>query len=108
MPTGEIVAHPGRGTLTGNRGCLHTPDGRLGVSRWRSKLWICCTLDWRGRRRAERVLRLKSSSGTLVFHCTPGLRARVRRHRYQLVDLQESWAGAGVVAFGATSPRLFP
>jgi hypothetical protein len=50
-PTGEIVADPGRGTLTGNRGCLHTPDGRLGVSRWRSKLWICCTLDWRGRRR---------------------------------------------------------
>jgi hypothetical protein len=50
-PTGEIVTDPGRGTLTGNRGCLHTPDGRLGVSRWRSKLWICCTLDWRGRRR---------------------------------------------------------
>jgi hypothetical protein len=50
-PTGEILADPGRGTLTGNRGCLHTPDGRLGVSRWRSKLWICCTLDWRGRRR---------------------------------------------------------
>ena len=50
-PTGEIVADPGRGLLTGNRGCLHTPDGRLGVSRWRSKLWICCTLDWRGRRR---------------------------------------------------------
>ena len=51
-PTGQIVVDPGRGTLTGNRGCLHTPDGRLGVSRWRSKLWICCTLDWRGRRRA--------------------------------------------------------
>src|SRR5690348_645121 len=50
-PTGEIVVDPGRGTLTGNRGCLHTPEGRLGVSRWRSKLWICCTLDWRGRRR---------------------------------------------------------
>ena len=50
-PTGEIVADPGRGLLTGNRGCRHTPDGRLGVSRWRSKLWICCTLDWRGRRR---------------------------------------------------------
>jgi hypothetical protein len=50
-PTGEIVADPGRGLLTGNRGCLHTPDRRLGVARWRSKLWICCTLDWQGRRR---------------------------------------------------------
>jgi hypothetical protein len=51
LPTGEIVAHPGRGLLMGNRGCIHQPDGRLGTSRWRSKLWIACVLDWRGRRR---------------------------------------------------------
>lgn len=50
-PTGEIVSHPGRGLLTGNRGCLHDPDRRLGVSRWRSKLWICCVLVWRDWRR---------------------------------------------------------
>jgi hypothetical protein len=51
MPTGEIVAHPARGTLMGNRGCIHGPDGRLGVSRWRSKLWIACRLEFKGRRR---------------------------------------------------------
>lgn len=51
LPTGEIVADPGRGLLMGNRGCLHSPDGRLGTSRWRSRLWICCVLDWRGFRR---------------------------------------------------------
>lgn len=50
-PTGEIVAHPARGLLMGNRGCLHTADRTLGVSRWRSKLWISCVLRWRGRRR---------------------------------------------------------
>ena len=50
-PTGEIVADPARGTLTGNRGCLHGTGRDLGVSRWRSKLWICCVLDWRGIRR---------------------------------------------------------
>ena len=50
-PTGEIVADPGRGLLMGNRGCLHGPDRRLGVARWRSKLWICCVLDWKGVRR---------------------------------------------------------
>jgi hypothetical protein len=50
-PTGEIVVDPARGTLTGNRGCLHGTGRDLGVSRWRSKLWISCTLDWRGRRR---------------------------------------------------------
>jgi hypothetical protein len=50
-PTGEIVADPGRGLLMGNRGCLHGPDRRLGAARWRSKLWICCVLAWKGVRR---------------------------------------------------------
>jgi hypothetical protein len=51
MPTGEIVAHPGRGMLMGNRGCIHNPDQTLGVARWRSKLWISCVLDFRGWKR---------------------------------------------------------
>ncbi|MCP2321894.1 hypothetical protein HDA40_000401 [Hamadaea flava] len=50
-PTGDIVRDPGRGLFTGNRGCLHGADRELGGSRWRSKLWICCVLDWRGRQR---------------------------------------------------------
>jgi hypothetical protein len=51
LPTGEIVSHPGRGLLMGNRGCIHRPDRTLGVTRWRTKMWISCVLDWRGRRR---------------------------------------------------------
>jgi hypothetical protein len=50
-PTGEIVADPARGTLMGNRGCLHREDRTLGVTRWRSKMWICCVLQWRDVRR---------------------------------------------------------
>jgi hypothetical protein len=50
-PTGEIVADPARGTMMGNRGCLHGQGHELGVSRWRSKLWICCVLEWKGVRR---------------------------------------------------------
>ena len=50
-PTGEIVADPARGLMMGNRGCLHGQARELGVARWRSKLWICCVLDWRGVRR---------------------------------------------------------
>jgi len=50
-PTGAIVADPGRGLMMGNRGCLHGSGRELGVSRWRSKLWICCVLDWKGVRR---------------------------------------------------------
>jgi hypothetical protein len=51
MPTGEIVSNPARGMLMGNRGCIHHPDRTLGVTRWRSKMWISCVLYWRGIRR---------------------------------------------------------
>jgi hypothetical protein len=51
LPTQEIVAIPERGLLMGNRGCLHGQGRDLGVSRWRSKLWICCVLEWKGVRR---------------------------------------------------------
>jgi hypothetical protein len=51
LPTGEIVADPGRGMLMGNRGCIHNPDRTLGVTRWRTKMWISCVLDWYGRKR---------------------------------------------------------
>ena len=47
-PAGEIVTDPGRGLMMGNRGCLHGQGRTLGASRWRSKLWICCLLDFKG------------------------------------------------------------
>ena len=50
-PTGAVVADAARGLMMGNRGCLHGQGRTLGVSRWRSKLWICCVLDWKGVRR---------------------------------------------------------
>ncbi|MEN3360796.1 MAG: hypothetical protein V7637_4778 [Mycobacteriales bacterium] len=51
LPSQEVVAEPARGLLMGNRGCLHGAGRELGVSRWRSKLWICCVLRWRDVRR---------------------------------------------------------
>jgi hypothetical protein len=49
-PTGEIVAHPARGSLMGNRGCLHAADGRI-VRSHRGRRWIACVLSFKGRRR---------------------------------------------------------
>ncbi|GIH07972.1 hypothetical protein Rhe02_60390 [Rhizocola hellebori] len=46
-PTSEIVAVSARGLLMGNRGCLHGPDRKLGVPRWRSKAWLCCVLAYK-------------------------------------------------------------
>ena len=51
LPTQEIVAESGRGLLMGNRGSIHHPDRSLGTTRWRSKAWICCVLEWKGIRR---------------------------------------------------------
>ncbi len=51
LPTGEIVAIDARGTLTGNRGIIHRDDKTLGTARWSHHAWICCTLDWQGRKR---------------------------------------------------------
>src|SRR5688572_32956373 len=49
-PLGDIVATPERGTLMGNRGCLH--DGGGNVRRaWQVKRWLICVLEFRGRRR---------------------------------------------------------
>src|SRR3712207_2524981 len=49
-PFGEIVAAPELGAWMGNRGCMHDGQGRLGRP-WRSKAWIICVLQWKGRRR---------------------------------------------------------
>ncbi len=52
-PFGEIRAVPERGTLMGNRGGrLHDERQRLGRSRWTSRRWIACLLEFKGRRRA--------------------------------------------------------
>lgn len=49
-PWGRLVADPGRGTMTGNRGILHD-EHRAVVRQHTSNAWITCELHWRNRRR---------------------------------------------------------
>jgi len=49
-PSGGLIATEARGTLMGNRGCLHSDDGRI-VRQWQVRRWIACALSFRGRRR---------------------------------------------------------
>jgi len=50
-PFGSIVAVSARGTLTGNRGCLH--DDRQNIRRqFQGTRWIICLLDFKGRQRS--------------------------------------------------------
>jgi len=46
-PLGELVAHPARGLVYGNRGCLHDCEGRI-RRRYAGKRWISCRLSFRG------------------------------------------------------------
>jgi hypothetical protein len=51
-PFGGIFAHPARGGFMGNRGGrIHRADRTLATRRWASRRWICCRLDFKGRRR---------------------------------------------------------
>ena len=49
-PFGTFEALPVRGTLMGNRGDLHAPDGTI-RKLYAGKAWICCTLAERNGRR---------------------------------------------------------
>jgi hypothetical protein len=51
LPTGEIVAHPARGLLMGNRGRLHTPARTLSARRWSTTTWVACRLCFNDRHR---------------------------------------------------------
>jgi hypothetical protein len=45
------MATPLQNRVTPTGEILHRADRTLGASRWRSKMWICCVLQWRGVRR---------------------------------------------------------
>ncbi|TMC08549.1 MAG: hypothetical protein E6J41_13020 [Chloroflexi bacterium] len=47
-PYGDLIATEARGTLMGNRGCIHSDDERV-VRRWQVRRWIACALSFRGR-----------------------------------------------------------
>jgi hypothetical protein len=50
-PFGELSAVPARGLFLGNRGRrFHTAAKTLTARRWASRQWICCVLDFKGRR----------------------------------------------------------
>ncbi len=50
-PFSTLIATPARGTLTGNRGCLHDDHGQIRRS-YQGQRWIICLLEFKGRKRA--------------------------------------------------------
>jgi len=50
-PFSTIDVVPARGLFMGNRGRLHDAQRRLVTTRWRTRAWLICALDFRGRHR---------------------------------------------------------
>lgn len=50
-PFSTLIATPARGTLTGNRGCLHDDHGQIRRS-FQGQRWIICLLEFKGRKRS--------------------------------------------------------
>jgi len=50
-PFSTIEAVPARGLFMGNRGRLHDAQRRLISTRWRSRAWLICALEFHGRHR---------------------------------------------------------
>jgi hypothetical protein len=51
-PFGNLIAERARGLMMGNRGGrLHRADRTLSSSRWVSRQWICCRLEFNNRHR---------------------------------------------------------
>jgi hypothetical protein len=51
-PLGNLIAERARGLMMGNRGGrLHRAGRTLGSSRWVSRQWTCCRLEFNNRRR---------------------------------------------------------
>jgi hypothetical protein len=46
-PLSELIAHPARGLVYGNRGCLHDDQGRIRRLQ-ATRRWIACRLQFRG------------------------------------------------------------
>lgn len=95
-PFGEIVAVAARGTLMGNRGCLHDDERRV-VRTSARVAWVTCRLEWNGIRRTimapgkyTELFFLDESTALAAGHRPCG-DCRAER----LIEFERAWA-AGV------------
>ena len=94
-PFGRLVRTPCRGTLMGNRGCLHDNQGQI-RRQFQGKRWIICLLQFKGRKRSimtpgsyTELFFLDEATALAAGHrpCAECQRARFNRFR-------EIWAKA--------------
>ena len=101
-PFGELIATPARGTLMGNRGCLHDAERRIRRP-FAVKRWIICVLEFKNRHRTvmtpgqyTELFFLDEATALAAGHrpC-----AECQRARYDL--FRTYWSGRGRALPGA-------
>ena len=104
-PFGTLIRTPARGTLMGNRGCLHDDQGRI-WRRFQGRRWIICLLEFRGRRRS---LMTPGSYTELFFldeatALAAGHRPCAECQRDRFNQFREIWAKANPDMIGVPRP----
>ena len=96
-PFSTIEAVPCRGMFLGNRGRLHDDQRRLVTTGWRSRAWLICLLEFRGRHRTVlapgRYTELFFLDEAVVLAAGHRPCAECRRPAFQA--FVAAWAGAG-------------
>ncbi|MEP7190297.1 MAG: hypothetical protein ABI901_13990 [Roseiflexaceae bacterium] len=106
-PFGEIVATTARGTLMGNRGCLHDQHNHP-LRQYQGRRWIICVLDFKGRTRQPMppghytsLFFLDEATALAAGHrpC-----AECQRERFNL--FRAHWAAANPELAGSAAPLV--
>jgi hypothetical protein len=104
-PTGAIIATPARGTLMGNRGCLH--DAQQTIRRdYQLKRWIICVLDFKQRHRQI----MRTGYYTELFFLdeatalAAGHRPCAECQRSRFEEFRRLWAAANPALAGSAKP----
>lgn len=104
-PFSDIVAVSARGTLTGNRGCLH--DDRQNIRRqFQGTRWIICLLEFKGR---KRTLMTPGHYTELFFldeatALAAGHRPCAECQRERFIRFRDLWARANPALAGSSHP----
>ncbi|HEX5689169.1 MAG TPA: hypothetical protein VFX76_04170 [Roseiflexaceae bacterium] len=106
-PFGQIVATPERGTLMGNRGCLHD-RGDHPVRQFAVRRWLICVLDFKGRTRSP----MPPGHYTSLFFLdeatalAAGHRPCAECQRARFEEFRSHWAAANPKLAGRPKPNV--
>src|ERR671931_215963 len=104
-PFGQIIATPHRGTLMGNRGCLHD-DADHPLRQYQVRRWIICVLDFKGRTRRP----MPPNHYTSLFFLdeatalAAGHRPCAECQRPGFAEFRRRWADANPALAGDAAP----